>query len=124
MTEAEVDELRGLCADHNPTKLRAYDGDELRREVPVPPSSRKKWLHVLRVIGALRWTSVEGCDRAGGGPVVSASAGTPATTSAAIEGSGAGADLARVIISAQREVLTFRDKDTSAAMNAMVAMMG
>lgn len=128
MTEDETAELRRRCQEHEPTKLRLYRDDEHVRDVPIKSGTRKRWLQPLRVVAELRrkWTTVELCDRADNVLDVYAPTSTPAREPATysierVEGDRA--ELMRMMIAAQREVLTYRERDNSQAMQAMVAMM-
>lgn len=127
MTDEETAELRRRCQEHVPVKLRLYRDDEHVRDVPIKAGTRKRWLQPLRVVAELRgrWTSLELCDR--GDNVLDvfvpqAAAKSPATFDRRIADSE-GAELMRMMIAAQREVLTYRERDSSSAMQAMVAMM-
>lgn len=128
MTEEETAELRRRCAEHEPAKLRLYRDDEHVRDVPIKSGTRKRWLQPLRVVGELRrkWTTIELCDKADSVLDVFAPTSTPAREPATfsierVEGDRA--ELMRMMIAAQREVLTYRERDNSQAMQAMVAMM-
>lgn len=126
MTEEETDELRRRCQECNPTKLRLYRDEEHLRDVPIT-SSRKKWARALRVVAELRprWTSVELCDRGDNvldvfQPATSAKR-EPIVLDRASDSEKT--ELLRVMLLAQREVLTYRERESSAAMAAMVGMM-
>jgi hypothetical protein len=128
VNEEETADLRRRCQEHEPTKLRLYRDDEHVRDVPIKAGTRKRWLQPLRVVAELRrkWTSIELCDKADNVLDVYAPASTPARDPATftierVEGDRA--ELMRMMIAAQREVLTYRERDNSQAMQAMVAMM-
>lgn len=130
MTDEETSELRRKCQEHTPARLRLYRDEEHVRDVPIKNSARKKWALALHVVAELRarWTSVELCDSKDN--VLDVYTPQPPPTGTALdtriggmELHGAGAELARMIIAAQREALTYRERESSAALNAMVAMM-
>lgn len=133
MTQEEIGELRKLCQQHDPAKLRLYRADEVLRDVPVP-ATRKKWLHTLDVVAKLdrNWSHIELCDRKDNvldvyRPRVEVVAIAPGLDVLKNIGDGTAADLARVIVTAvtagQRDVIAaIRDRDNT-AMNSMVGMM-
>jgi hypothetical protein len=129
VNDEETAELRRRCQEHVPAKLRLYRDEEHIRDVPCKAMTRKRWLQPLRVVAELRrrWTSVELCDQRDNVlDVFTPSAPAPVAQSERIGGvtlDSEKAELVRMMIAAQREVLTYRERESSAAMTAMVQMM-
>lgn len=110
---------------HNPTKVRAFAGDDDPRDISVP-TRRKKWAQVIEAIEARSWSRVELLDKAG------AVLGYVENTDAAREledvgpsvvaGSGGQVALAErivgLVLRGQRETMQFRDAEVTALLKA------
>jgi hypothetical protein len=112
-----IEELTAALARHRPIEVVAHAGGETHT-VKVP-ANRKKWSAVIGVLAKLQWERV--VLRGKGGDVLAILEDEPeAEAPASIDRDER---LLKVLISAQREVLTYRDKDNSAALTACIAML-
>jgi len=109
---------------HNPTKVRAYAGDDDARDIAVP-TRRKKWSQVIEVIEARSWSRVELLDKSGAllGVVENTeSARELEDVGPAITGTGAQVQLAErivgLVLRGQRETMQFRDAEVTALLKA------
>lgn len=121
-----ADKLLSSLKRHNPSKVRAYAGDDDARDIAVP-TRRKKWTQVIEAIEARSWSRVELLDKSGAvlGYVDNVE---PARELQDLEGKATKSRsdmewMSKVIISAQREVLTFRDSEHSALLRAQGEVM-
>lgn len=122
---SETESIRTLLMKHKPHRVRAYDGDDLTREVPVP-AGRKRWAAVIEVVERLDWSRLELVDRSGGvlavyepepepevgvAPEATEPAEMSALTSREIS-------LVDLVLRAQQMALANRERETALAMNA------
>lgn len=114
VTEDLLKRLRALC----PAKVRVIDAGDEDRTVAVP-TRRRKWQQVIEAIEARPWVRCELLDKSGAvlgyyendgpaGALEELGASTPAGREA-----GAVQQYLRIMIDAQRQALTFRDKETT-----------
>ena len=108
---------------HNPSKVRAFAGDDDMREIAVP-TRRRRWSQVIEAIDARAWSRVELCDKAGAvlGYVDNAEPARDVEDLTPTTGNGGQLLLAerivKMVISAQRDAMTFRDAELSALLKA------
>lgn len=108
---------------HNPSRVRAYAGDDDARDIAVP-TRRRRWSVVIEAIEARSWTRIEMLDKSGAvlGYVENVE---PARE---MEDLGDGGRIARtrseaewivaLVIKAQRDAMTFRDAEVSNLLRA------
>lgn len=108
---------------HNPAKVVAYAGDDDARAISVP-TRRRKWSQVIEAINARSWSRVELLDKAGAvlAYVENAEPARELEPLEAATGTGAQIQLAERIVTmvarGQREVMSFRDAELSALLQA------
>lgn len=110
----------------NPTTIRVYNGDDDYRDVAVQ-AVRNRWSRVTKTLAALPWSRYELLDKKGGlvGVVENgtlagepeALAPSPGNQSVQVRA------MMELMLKAQREALTFRDKETSALLSGVVQVM-
>lgn len=125
MMESELETIRAALAKHVPHRVMVYQGDQLAREVPVP-GTKKRWAAVLDVIARLSWTRLELVERGGGLLcVLDAPGGPPGDEAAPSHAMVGGREeaLLRLLLAAQKEALSYRDRESAAALQACVAVM-
>lgn len=117
---ALTDKLLASLKRHNPSKVRAYAGDDDHRDIAVP-ARRRKWGQVIEAIEAVAWTRVELLDKSG------AVLGYVENTEPAAElqdlavSSGAIPQAQQIVamcLKAQRDAMHFRDAEVSALLKA------
>jgi hypothetical protein len=110
---------------HNPSKVRAFAGDDDARDIAVP-TRRQKWTQVIEAIQARAWTRVELLDKSG------AVLGYVDNTEPAREleelASGVrtvneARAIVELVIKAQRDTMTFRDAEVTALLAAQGAVV-
>lgn len=109
---------------HNPAKVRAYAGDDDVRDIAVP-TRRRRWGQVVEAIQARAWSRVELLDRSGAA-IAYLDNHEPARDleplDAAPSATGGQVLLAERIVGlvqrGQREVMTFRDAELTALLQA------
>jgi hypothetical protein len=105
-----------------PHKVRVLDGSDTARDVAVP-HGRKRWSAVLEVIEAMPWVRCELMDKTGAilGYVDNDAAATELEDLASGTPSGAAEKkwFLDTMIKAQREALTWRDKEHTETLAAM-----
>lgn len=111
-----------------PVKVRVYDAQDESRDVAVP-TRRKRWSQVVLTVEARPWVRVELLDKAGAilGYVENDGAAEEIEDIGAPAGGGGRSIEARwmleLMLKAQRTALEFRDKEHSALLASMTAML-
>jgi len=107
----------------NPSKVRAYAGDDDFRDIAVP-TRRKKWSQVIETIEGASWTRVVLLDKSG------AELGYVDNTEPARDLEDLGTDgkasklrsesewIVKLVITAQRDAMTFRDSEVTNLLRA------
>jgi hypothetical protein len=117
-----TDKLLATLKRHNPSKVRAYAGDDDHRDIAVP-TRRKRWSQVIEAIEARSWTRVELLDKSGAvlayvdntspaGEVEDIGEGKASKTRAESEW------IVNLVVKAQREAMAFRDSEVQALLRA------
>jgi hypothetical protein len=116
------EELTAALQKHKPTDVLVFQGEELTRTVKVP-TNRKKWSAVCAVVAKLQWDTLE--LRARGGDVLAIIEAPTAQNDNAADTARDSRDerLLKLLISAQREALTYRERESAAALAACVQVM-
>lgn len=127
VNETELETVRAELVRHMPHRVRAYRGEVLLNEVPVPPG-RKRWAAVLAVIARIDWTRLELVDRSGGllgiceraeGMVADDDQGDDgAIAKEASQHAARDARLLELMLRAQQVALDNRQTETQVAINA------
>jgi len=108
---------------HNPSKVRAFNGDDDTRDIAVP-TRRRRWSQVLEAIDARAWSRVELLDKSGAvlGYVENVEPAREVEDLTAQSGTGGQLLLAERIVNmclkAQRETMTFRDAEVTSLLKA------
>lgn len=109
-----------------PAKVRAYTSDDEHRDIAVP-TRRKRWAQVIDTVDRLPWIRLELLDKSGAllATLENAQpAGELQDISGAVDDAKVGPQWALAVkitdmmLRAQREVLTFRDKETTTLLSA------
>jgi hypothetical protein len=118
-----IEALRDKLYKVQPYKVRLFQGDEAVRDVAAG-KGRKRWTGVIEACERIAWSSAELLDKSGATLAVVDNA-TPATDLEPLDGAQAGREdrLLNLLIRAQREALTYRDKDSAAALQACTQVM-
>lgn len=105
-----------------PAKVRAYSGDDDARDIAVP-TRRKKWSQVIAAIEARSWTRVELLDKSGA-VLAYVDNVEPARELEDLDGGKASKVrsetewMVKLVISAQRDAMTFRDAEVKSLLTA------
>lgn len=122
-----ADKLLSTLRRLNPVRVVAYNGDDDDKPKTIAvPTRRKKWAQVVTTIEGLPWSKLEFLDRSGGllgtfgndspaRELEDIGDGSRAVTSHDVQMSRV---LLDVMLKAQREVLSFRDAETTALLQA------
>jgi hypothetical protein len=121
-----AEKLLASLKRHNPTKVRAYAGDDDARDIAVP-TRRRRWSQVIEAIEARAWSRVELLDKSGAvlGYVENTeparelqelASGLPAHMSEARA-------IAMLVQQGQRETMQWRDAEVTALMQAQGSVM-
>lgn len=112
VSEDLLKRLRSLC----PAKVRVINASDEERFIAVP-TRRKKWGQVVETIDGMPWVRCELMDRSGAILGYVENDG-PATDLEDVSGPAVGErtnvqGMVRIVIDAQRQALTFRDRETT-----------
>lgn len=117
-----TDKLLATLKRHNPSKVRAYAGDDDHRDIAVP-TRRKRWGQVIEAIEAKSWTRVELLDKSGA--VIAYVDNTSPASELEDIGDGKVSRvrsesewIVNLVIKAQREAMTFRDSEVQSLLRA------
>jgi hypothetical protein len=117
-----TDKLLATLKRHNPSKVRAYAGDDDHRDIAVP-TRRKRWAQVIEAIEAKSWTRVELLDKSGA--VIAYVENTSAASELEDVGEGKVSRtrsesewILNLVIRAQREAMGFRDAEVQSLLRA------
>lgn len=117
-----TDKLLATLKRHNPSKVRAYAGDDDWRDIAVP-TRRKRWGRVIEAIDAKSWTRVELLDKSGA--VLAYVDNTSPASELEDVGDGKVSRtrsesewILNLVIRAQREAMAFRDSEVQALLKA------
>lgn len=118
--------IRAALTKHKPAKVCVFFGDELHRTVAVPKmlkSGRHRWAAVIDVIEPMPWTSIE--LRSSKDELLHVLVAE--RDAEPRDGGGDTTDrderILRLLISAQKEALGYREREASAALQACVQVM-
>lgn len=118
-----ADKLLATLKRHAPAKVRAYAGDDDRRDIAVP-TRRRRWGQVIEAIDACAWTRVELLDKSGA-VIAYVENTTPASELEDIAGTGAVSKtrsdaewIVNLVVRAQREAMAFRDSEVQNLLRA------
>lgn len=117
-----IEEVKAALRRLNPSRVRVWRGDE-HTDVAVP-TRRRRWEQVVAAVEAYgEWSRVELLDKGGAvlGVVEGAAGAAPDDAPAA--GGDREERLLALLLRGQREVLTFRDRETSAILTQMGRML-
>lgn len=116
-----IGKLLASLKRHNPSKVRAYAGDDDGRDIAVP-TRRRRWSQVIEAIEAKEWSRVELLDKSG------AVLGYVDNTEGAgeLRDIGSGTDgkitevqrIVQIVINAQRDAMQFRANEVAEVMQA------
>ena len=114
------DKLTASLKRHNPSRVRAYAGDDDFRDIAVP-TRRRRWSVVVEAIDARAWTRIELLDKSGAvlGYVENVE---PARELEEIGGGRASKLrsesewIVSLVVKAQRDAMTFRDAEVTSLM--------
>lgn len=127
-TDAETLEIvRRALASHQPARVVVMlDGAE-SREIVVT-KSRKRWAAVLKCLAGLDWDAIELRDKAGKVLDVISTVEADEAPADGPDRASSGRELGteatlRLMLAAQREALTYRSKESDAALEACVSVM-
>jgi len=118
------DKLLASLKRHNPSRVRAYAGDDDARDIAVP-TRRRRWSQVIEAIEARSWSRVELLDKAGAvlgyvenvEPPRELEDLTGVDTASARE-IRAAERIVALVMKGQRDVLSFRDAEVTALLKA------
>lgn len=117
-----TDKLLATLKRHNPSKVRAYAGDDDSRDIAVP-TRRKRWSQVIEAVEAKSWTRVELLDKSGA--VLAYVDNTSPASELEDVGDGKVSRtrgesewILNLVIRAQREAMAFRDSEVQALLKA------
>jgi len=121
-TVKTTDRLLASLKRHNPTKVRAYAGDDDARDIAVP-TRRKKWSQVIETIEARSWSRVEMLDKSGAvlgyvDNVEPARDLEDLETGKAAKTRSEAEWIVALVVKAQRDAMTFRDAEVSNLLRA------
>lgn len=125
MASSLGDTLTATLRRHNPSKVRAYSGDEFR-DIAVP-TRRRKWAQVVAAIEALSWSRVELLDKAGA--VIAYVDNTGPAGDLEDVGERAASSITQaerivaLVLKGQRETMTFRDSEVTQLLKAQGDVM-
>lgn len=118
-----MSKLLATLKRHNPSKVRAFAGDDDARDIAVP-TRRKKWGQVVEAIEARSWTRVELLDK-GGAVLAYVDNVEPARELEDITDNGKSSKtrsdaewIVALAIKAQRDAMTFRDAEVTNLLRA------
>jgi len=113
--------IRAALIKHKPEKVCVFLGEELHRTIAVP-KRKQRWAAVLDVLEPMEWTTIE--LRTAKDEILSVLvAEREAVGGSAAETTDRDERLLKLLIAAQREALTYREREASAALNACVTVM-
>lgn len=118
-----TDKLLATLKRHNPSKVRAYAGDDDHRDIAVP-TRRKRWSQVIEAIDAKSWTRVELLDKSGAVLAYVDNTGPASELEDVGDNSRASKTrsesewIVNLVIRAQREAMTFRDSEVQSLLRA------